>query len=1505
MADRKSDIIGNMPDKDGRISYKEDLADVSKKLGVISNDIKQLIQISSNTSRFGYEDARDSMKSKPSFQQVQDKWRSPEKEQKRSSFSTKSNKSSKRGEQVVDDTWDYIVGSLGIDKIKFKSTGSKLGKYLDDFQDEFIENLFDVGGFKSKINDSLSRYADELGVAVDDIPKVIANGIANSVKESKIGSSALSAFENIFNGIYSGFDQIGESIISGLKKNIDFSKFKEQADNQKDDTNSQDFTRRSSTEKSDKFSQHQGQENKEDLLQNNIINAQNEKRPDISNIFSNIFGDQDNYSDVRITNADDIGSFILAKDLHVHILNIAEIVDEINKSIFENKEEPKSSIESDDDISNAKDEPKSEENTSDRQDEFTEEYLIRILNSLNERKADFDDNKMSSKDKAQFIEDANFIQSNIAKGKADTFSDESKNMSKEILGNVFDSIANANKMGPTEDLSGIGEIIANGMGGLGDIFTTLLGPVAGGFATLVAVLGPVVVLLELLQPVLEALTALFGAFGRAANREEESRKKRQALAQQRLEADIKSMVEAPFNILKDAANSLYSTWNEAVKTINATQGYTKADLQDLMSTYAQRIRDEGLEKAVDVSQWTQNLSKVLDKGLTGKIGEEFALIATKLNAAVPTQDFFSYADTYASLIAQAQVSGMSQVDAIEHANKALEQMASNLVYAGREISGGITIGLQSGADLFADAVKIAQAGRQTDNETIDRLTGTLTSASAIIGAIAPDLSKSITDAITSAATGGNSQTIVALRSLSNQNASNTEFLKKFVDDPQSIFSAIFNNLSTMFNESEDAYMEKAEAYASLFGMSAEAFQRVDFNLLATAINNMNVNNSALEKNLELIKDGQTTTSTEQLKMQQINQYMIEEGLAYVIDNDVAQMIQQHMWDEQLAREMQETTYGIELVGKSFSLLDAIAGFVERLVNLLNPFYWAKKIANVIQSAQETAAWEGDIADMLDAVKVGTGNQLDKYQLTTRNQTFALIGENNKYNEALANAGYNVTSHVAATTKAYTDAFRGTRLNFTELADSINRNTRATLANSYSSERNTKSLYKWHMVTKSEARAAADALKKGASESAKAMTEAGAATKALLDAEAKRQKEIQDYVARFEDQFVNQESTVNKLATAGNTIVQTLFGWMFEQKVNIPEVAKQAASQTEKGSRQSFMEFYNKLSESKDFDAQNDLLWVQPDEKRDYTIYNDNTLRQFAKDSSKTFEDWEAKMFELAGWSSDKVADNVKADYKNRELIGKMADAFEDIAREEYGMNIDQYREYFEAERSNAEVDMQRMIEQEEKLAREGAIYFYDSASADLGRLIELFLENNSLLNTIATLVSGFKNLFAEYKIKWQSYYLGNTSSVVGYGDTVFDESGKKLLGDLENAEKSLTGFTSYENRLNSGLKKGESYYTKIQEVQNKEKNEKDDSVLALAEALTQNTVDLRDPQVQGNALLAEILKLVAALVNQNNTTTSNTILSDSISALATGTAANTVNAVTSVVGTITGVNVPT
>lgn len=569
---------------------------------------------------------------------------------------------------------------------------------------------------------------------------------------------------------------------------------------------------------------------------------------------------------------------------------------------------------------------------------------------------------------------------------------------------------------------------------------------------------------EAFGPAIEGAKALAEASKKAANRYSSSRKEMQENETKRLAEDVNAMIEEPFKILEAAAQKAYDVWDANLRLINATQGYNKADLQSLMGSYAERLRKDNLTDVIASTDITESLAKVLDSGLSGRVAEEFAYLATKLNSAIPTQDFFNYADTYASIAANAIAAGKSEAEAISYANDQMELFASNVLFASRQLAGGFTTGLQDAQSLFESAVQIATAAKTNNSAQIG---GVLTSVSAIVGAVAPDLSSSITETIVKAATGGNSEEIVALRSLAGIDAGNTAFLRALANDPQAVFSAMFTNLANMQNMSPDNYMEVAEGLSKVFGLSAEAFQRVDFNYLAQAISQMNVSNAALNENIEHLVSGETTTTAEQLKIAEINKYMLEEGLAYVLDNEVARAIQEHMWQEQLANEMMEANYGVELQGAALEFLEGISQTVQNIIDFLNPFSWLKKLGNLFNTADESNAQQADVRQLLELGKVGQGTAKALYGLTTRGTNLNLtdsivtmMGGRSAYEAAHANTQiYNAIHNL------HTSAVDLGQYGYSMLAALIQNR-----AGSQGTDNDVDSAYSWNSIGKSVARA---------------------------------------------------------------------------------------------------------------------------------------------------------------------------------------------------------------------------------------------------------------------------------------------------------------------------------------------------------------------------------------------------------------------------------------------------
>ena len=531
--------------------------------------------------------------------------------------------------------------------------------------------------------------------------------------------------------------------------------------------------------------------------------------------------------------------------------------------------------------------------------------------------------------------------------------------------------------------------------------TSMVGPLAevGGVAgslagvafpelhlAMLAVTVGIELLSDALGPAIDGFKSFAGSVSNAANRQTTANAKYLELQKKRAEADARTLKEAAFNVIEESANKVTEVWDNILTTVSATQGYDKAGVQDLWSSYAQRLSDAGLSSVVSSADIMDKLSSVLSQGLSGVVAEEFAYQATLLNSAIPTEDFFQYAQTYASIAANAIKNGASQADAIELANAELESFASNLLYASRNIAGGFTTSLTNASSLFEQSAKIALTSRTGD---VSDISGVLTSVSGIVGSIAPDMASSIVDAVVSAATGGNSSELTALRSLAGTGASNTAFLQALAKDPKKVFSTLFTNLSTLQNMSSTNYMEVAESLSNTFGMSLDAFARVDFAYLADAITSMNLNNSSLAENMELLASGQTTSTASQLRMQKINEYMIDQGLAYILDNEVARSIQEHMWEEQLAREIEETMFAVDLQGGALDLLNGLMTTVQKITDIINPVAWIRKASNVALTAIQSSAQTQDLQSIITAGKVGAGNATAFKNLTTSGVSLGL------------------------------------------------------------------------------------------------------------------------------------------------------------------------------------------------------------------------------------------------------------------------------------------------------------------------------------------------------------------------------------------------------------------------------------------------------------------------------------------------------------------------------------
>lgn len=522
----------------------------------------------------------------------------------------------------------------------------------------------------------------------------------------------------------------------------------------------------------------------------------------------------------------------------------------------------------------------------------------------------------------------------------------------------------------------------------GDVkaITSVLSGVAGGLTKLIPQLAVAAVAFAAFDAFTSKLGQVFDRFSKgfekltsSYDKVDEMRWANVEAQEERMLKDVETFIKHPFQVLEDAANKVYEVWDSALQTITATQGYDKSGLQELMSAYAQRLRQEGLSDVVGTTDVTAMLQEILNAGLSGDVAEEFAYQATVLKKAIPTEDFTSYAASYASLVSSSIAAGHSQAEALSYANSQLRIFASSVLTASREVSGGLTTSLTGVSGLFDNIVKIAQTAGVSDTTS---LSSALSVVQAVAGQVSPDVGNSLVSQIVEAAVGGNSSELVALRSLANTGASNTAFLQALARHPSSVLATLFSNLDDMFDKTTDNYMEVAYSLADTFGISADSLARVNWDKLVDELRTNSAGTSALNQNMALLESGETTTSAESQRLSQINEYMIENGLSYVLDNEAAREIQQHMWDQEIAAEMKEATYAVDFAGGALELITSIESLISAIVNFLTLGVANLLSGGIGDSASDYNAIMADIRSILKAGQVGDGNTQAYHDLTT-------------------------------------------------------------------------------------------------------------------------------------------------------------------------------------------------------------------------------------------------------------------------------------------------------------------------------------------------------------------------------------------------------------------------------------------------------------------------------------------------------------------------------------------
>ena len=210
--------------------------------------------------------------------------------------------------------------------------------------------------------------------------------------------------------------------------------------------------------------------------------------------------------------------------------------------------------------------------------------------------------------------------------------------------------------------------------------------------------------------------------------------------------------------------------------------------------------------------------------------------------------------------------------------------------------------------------------------------------------------------------------------------------------------------------------------------------------------------------------------------------------------------------------------------------------------------------------------------------------------------------------------------------------------------------------------------------------------------------------------------------------------------------------------------------------------------------------------------------------------------------------------------------------------------------------LQEMLDEDyiNKFVEEGKSYDDWAASARSKGISDL----NSAIEDAGYTEEAVKGWFQ----KAQSNYGAKQNAERIKSEDEFWEKGKIFWDTTLKYEENITSLVEMNNSwLEKIFKKSDQFYTSwvdyfvnhtaynnayrysdVEKIKAASKaKESGDLVNALAEALVQNTVDLKDPQVQTNALLSQILIVIQAIMNQNNKV-GGLSLPDSLNALALG-----------------------
>lgn len=543
----------------------------------------------------------------------------------------------------------------------------------------------------------------------------------------------------------------------------------------------------------------------------------------------------------------------------------------------------------------------------------------------------------------------------------------------------IDSILNSSGMGQGNDL---GNFFKSGAGPAGEAFedwfkdatgeafgsigatvgTFLGGPVGGEIGKVIGeVVGERVAanLGEAIERTGKALGELMETY---AYHNRKTRDELIKLSFEKIRQDAKTMATYQIDVIEAATQKIYDAWDTNLTKVNATMNYTKAQLNTLQDSVAQKLIDEGYGNVIDASNYLDELAKTLDANLNSRLAAEFAAQALILEKAIPEFDATSMAKEFGAIYTRANQQGEDGTQAMK---RAMEQIAGATKAIEETTDGNNQFITKIDEYLQKSTEIVSMTGGSVDQ--IADLTTQMMAAEGPIGSLTPQLT-GFAGELVDILTDSNNSTATALRAImhdinSDIGISYTDFMNSFITDTQGTLETAFKALEQFINNnsSDGARFEFLDAMSDIFGVSTEKLAQIDFGYVAEQLSKTNetLNKTALTAAEQLLKDGETTTLEEQLVANTANQLLATNQVRDTLDNKVMRELEKH--ELELERQVLALT-----ATQSVDLAESTMGFFYKLkdivVDLLDPLGVFKGVSSLVAGVD---SWTDNQANYKD------------------------------------------------------------------------------------------------------------------------------------------------------------------------------------------------------------------------------------------------------------------------------------------------------------------------------------------------------------------------------------------------------------------------------------------------------------------------------------------------------------------------------------------------------------